>query len=167
MAHVQKWRIPRLAWTPDVTLRGSWITPQTCLQPACTCTFDLHSFHIEIHSQILWRTWQECTVWAIWKAHVTARLSNDPMESLDLNSRDLSLSSGIKIGAHSTSTTTYGRNLCVFFIKSHMEKLSLCVRSHGSSPWCFFIQYECMLISFSQWALWTSYLWSMEDNPSS
>ena len=42
-----------IPWTSDVTPWGSRITPETGLQPACIFTFDLHSFHIEIRSQIL------------------------------------------------------------------------------------------------------------------
>ena len=52
------------AWTSDVTIRGSWITPETCLQTGVYFHLWPHSFHIEIRTQFLLRTWQQCTVLA-------------------------------------------------------------------------------------------------------
>ena len=68
----------RIAWTSDVTLSRLVNNARPASKPACIFTFDLHSFHIEIRSQILLQTWQQCTVWASMESscHCGARLSN-------------------------------------------------------------------------------------------
>ena len=52
-----QWVTDMLAWTSDVTLQGSWITQETCLQTGVYFHLwpTVHSFHIEVRSQILWR----------------------------------------------------------------------------------------------------------------